>query len=114
MHHLVVISNMSGLKGRYNNFSIEQQWLDPDSPSGQSHVLSSVKEKEAPYLQFFFPLKQPGFDPTSASISIFADSSPGVLEREAELQRVLTVKFQQTYQPDFNHTSIYQTQITLC
>lgn len=23
-----------------------------------------------PYLQIFFPLKQPGFDPTSASISI--------------------------------------------
>lgn len=46
MYHLVVISNMSGLKGRYNNFSIEQQWLDPDSPSRQSHVLSSVKRKE--------------------------------------------------------------------
>lgn len=46
MHHLVDISNMSGLKGRYNNFSIGQQWLDPDSPSGQSHVLSSVKREE--------------------------------------------------------------------
>lgn len=43
----------------------------------------------------------------------FADSSPGVLEREAELQRALAIKVEQACQPDFDHTSIYQNQLTL-
>lgn len=43
----------------------------------------------------------------------FADSSPGVLEREAELQRALAIKVEQARQPDFDHTSIYQNQLTL-
>jgi len=42
-----------------------------------------------------------------------ADSSPGVLESEAELQRALTIKVEQACQPDFNCTSTYQNQTML-
>lgn len=71
------------------------------------HIASS------PYLHFYSSLSQRGFHRTSTSIC-FTDSCPGVLEREAELQTAFAIRVEQAYQPDFHHTSIYQTRTLFC